>query len=122
VIRSEQEINLILINTFSSDNDVLVEIDRNVERLIHVHIVRNQQLYFSFPASPGSLRHLTIQSPLFINKVRPEVIQGSVLPARKMLLSPGVIHAGQTAILNGTANLGYDFMIRNATFSDFISQ
>lgn len=120
VVRSGWEINLILTDMFSSD-DVSVEIDRNVERLIHVNIVRDQQLYFSFSASPGSLRHFTIQEHLFINKVRQELIQGSVLPARKMLLSPGAIYTGQTAILVGTANLGYEFIIRNTICSDFIS-
>lgn len=121
VERSEREINLSLIDTVCSENDVFVKIDKNVDLLIQVNIIRNEQLYFSFPVSPGSLRHFTIQERLFINKVKPEVIPGSVLPARKMLLSPGVIHAGQTAILNGTANRGYDFIIRNTSNSDFIN-
>jgi hypothetical protein len=120
VVRSGREINLVSTDAFSSDN-VLVEIDRNVERLIRVNIVRDQLLYFSFFASPGCVRHFTIPEHLFINKVKPELIQGNLLPVKKMLLSPSVIHAGQTAILVGTANLGYDFIIRNAICSDFIS-
>lgn len=121
VVRSAQEINLLLTDTFSSGNDVLVEVDKKVERLIHINITRNKQVYFSFPLSPGGLRQFVLQDDLFISKVRPEIEEGSVFTAREMLLSPDVIQSGKTAILRGTANLGYDFVIRNTAWSDFIN-
>jgi hypothetical protein len=121
VIKSGQEITLIQISSSSIDNDILVEIDKKVARLVNVNIIRNKQVYFSFPTSPGNTQQFALQEELFISKVRPEVTQGSVLEAREILIPPDVIQPGQTAILTGTANLGYDFIIRNEVYSDFIS-
>lgn len=121
VVRSGQEIKLLLIDALSSSHDIVVEVEKKVERLIYINIIRNKQVYFSFPVSPGSIPQFKLHEQLFISKVRPDLVTGSELITREMLFPSRSVEPGQTVILTGTADRGYDFVIRHTIFSDFIS-
>jgi hypothetical protein len=121
VSRKGHEINLEREETPAGATEVFVSVDKKVGKLIYVNIVRDNQVYYSLPTTPGCSQELMIDDSLFLTKVRPEVTQGAVLRAREILIPPGQIYPGQTAILNGNINLGYDFEIRDGKFSDFVS-
>jgi hypothetical protein len=101
--------------------EVMVKVEKKVARLVNVNIVRDNMVYYTLPTTPGCSQEILIDDSLYITKVRPEVMEGNVLRAREILIPPGQIYPGQTAILNGTVNYGYDFDIRNTLFSDFVN-
>jgi hypothetical protein len=120
VTKSGSEINLIAVESPEIADEVIVEVDKKVGRLIYVNVIRNNQIYYTLPTSPGYSQEFIVQNDLFISKVRPEVMQGNILVAREILIPPSVIQAGETAVLTGDVNTGYDFTIRKEAYSDFI--
>jgi len=121
VAKTGNEIYLVNDTTPAGVTEVVVKVDKKVGRLIYVNIVRDNQVYYSLQTTPGCTQELYIDDALYVTKVRPEVTQGSVLRAREILVPPGQIYPGQTAVLEGTLDKGYDFSIRAEEVTDFIN-
>lgn len=121
VTRTRHEISLVRMETPPGATEVFVNVEKKVGRYITVNIVRDNQVYYSLGTSPGCSQELTIDYSLYLTKVRPEVMQGKILEAREILIPPSQIYPGQTAILSGDLNQGYEIDIRDVAYTDFIN-
>jgi len=100
------------------DNQVVVAVAKKVAQAVDICItLGGDPVYPPQTTSPNDSQDFSIIPTLYLARVKSEVVKGGILVAEEVSSSEVAIQPGQTAVVTGTKDTGYDITVKNGLFT-----
>jgi hypothetical protein len=117
-----REGNDIILNTSTSDfpdNQVVVNVRKNVAQAVNVYItLGGDNVYPPQLTSPGDSQIFSIAGDgIYLSRTKPEIEKGYILIAEELSSNEMQIQPGQTVSVNGDVNSGYVITVKTGLYT-----